>query len=61
MENGIKGSLCDFCDALWFEDETIGIMSNHTLRSFSKGEDLEYEVLEINEKDQEHQPITEIK
>lgn len=60
-ESGKKGSLCDFCDALWFEGEIIGITSNHTLASFSKGQDLEYGIEEINEKEQEHQPVTKIK
>jgi hypothetical protein len=60
-ENGKRGSLCDFCDAWWFEGETIGIMSNHTLSSFSKREDLEYTIEEIDEKDQEHRPIRKIK
>ena len=60
-KDGKKGSLCDYCDALWLEGETIGIMSSHTLRSFSNSEDLEYTIEEINEKDQDLQPIIKTK
>lgn len=60
-KDGKKASLCDFCDALWFEGETIGILSNRTLRSYSDSQGRDYTIEEINEKDQEHQPITKIK
>lgn len=55
--NGRFAFLCDFCDALWFEGEDINIATNHTLRSFTQEQELEYSIEEINEKDQDHQPI----
>lgn len=45
---------CDFCDALWFENELISSTTGHTLRGFTQGEEDEFEVLD--EQDQDHRP-----
>ena len=57
-ETGMIGFLCDYCDALWLEGERIAVTSNRTLRSYTRDEDLEYSIEELDEKDQEHQPLT---
>lgn len=44
-----KGSLCDLCGTLWFSGEIIDTNTGHKAQSFSRGEELEYVVEEIEE------------
>lgn len=54
---GKKAFLCDFCQALWFDGENITNNTTHTMRSFSQGENMEYNVEYSDDKDQEHQAL----
>lgn len=49
--------LCDFCQALWFEGEEINFATGHTLDSYREGGDVDYTLDEVQEKDQNHQPV----
>lgn len=55
--DGKVAFLCDFCEAFWFEDEHIKSSTGHVLESYGQGgEDFEYPIEELPEKDQDHQP-----
>lgn len=47
--------VCDYCDALWFDEESINRDTNHTLRSYSQDEDLEYTIEKVYEREQEYE------
>lgn len=51
--------LCDYCDALWFDNEKISETTGHSLRVYSQGEEAEFE--EHNEQDQDHQPVQNVR
>lgn len=55
-KNGRPAYLCDVCGTLWFEGENIKFNTGHTLDSYSQTQDIEYEIEELQEKDQDHQP-----
>lgn len=55
-ENGNLAFLCDFCDSLWLDGEDINFNTGHTLHAYTHGDQMEYIVEDIEEKDQEHQP-----
>lgn len=56
-KSGDNGLLCDRCEALWFDGETINADSAHKFRSFSEGLDREQVLEEFDEEDQDHSPI----
>lgn len=49
--------LCDSCEALWLEGEDINVSTGHTLESYSQGQGSEYTIEELQEQDQDHQPV----
>ncbi len=56
-KTGRQAHLCDLCGGLWFEEENIKFNTGHTLESYSRKEDTEYAIDELQEKDQDHQPV----
>lgn len=54
--DGRVAFLCDFCESLWFEDESITFSTGHSLGNLIEGNDLEYSYEILDEKDQDHQP-----
>jgi len=52
--DGSRAYLCDACESLWFEGEPIDFQTGHFLASYSRREDREYTVEEMDEEDQEH-------
>lgn len=46
--------LCEFCDALWFDNERILPTTGHSMRVYSEGRVHEYD--EFDEQDQDHRP-----
>lgn len=57
--SGRFASLCEFCDTLWFDHEMIASTTGHTLRAYSQGNEHEFD--ELNDQDQDHQPIKPIR
>jgi len=45
------GFLCDFCATVWFEGETIHATTGHVMQSLSKNNEMEYTIVDIDEKD----------
>lgn len=45
------GFLCDFCGAVWFEGENISFASGHTIQSLTKDDEIEYSLVDVDEKD----------
>lgn len=55
--NNAIAYLCDFCSRFWFDDEEISPRSSgHALKSHSGEKDLEYKLIEIDKKEQDHKP-----
>jgi hypothetical protein len=57
--NGKIAYHCNFCDALWFDNERIAVTTGHTLRTFTQGEEDEFE--EYDEQDEDHRPIQSVR
>jgi len=57
--SGSLAKLCSYCDALWFDREMISATSGHTLHAYSQGKEHEFD--ELNDQDQDHQPIKPIR
>ena len=55
--DGSRAFLCDACELLWFEGETIDFNTGHFLASYSRREDREYTVEESDEEEQEDKPV----
>lgn len=53
---GETASLCDYCKMVWFKSEEIRFNTGHPFESIRKGENHEYTVEELGDKDQEHRP-----
>lgn len=53
--SGKAAYLCDFCEALWFDNERISETTGHTLRAYTHGEEDEFEI--YDEQDQDHRPV----
>jgi len=48
--------LCDFCESMWFEGETMDLTTGHSFEAYKETEGSEYSVTELSEKSQEYQP-----
>ena len=51
--------VCDVCEQMWFVDEDITATTGHALGSYKAGEDFEYTIDNLEEPDQEHQPVVD--
>jgi uncharacterized Zn finger protein len=46
-------SLCDFCGAVWYEDESIGMNTGHYIHSLTKGDDMVYTFIDADANNEE--------
>lgn len=54
-ESGKFAQLCDFCEAVWFDNEIVAKTTGHTLRVYFR--DKEHEFDELPSQDQDHQLV----
>ncbi|HVA96332.1 MAG TPA: hypothetical protein VND99_01635 [Candidatus Acidoferrales bacterium] len=60
-KTGRIAHVCDFCRTFWFDGEQIRYDTGHSLDPFNQGDDYENAALEINETDQDHQAVKEVR
>lgn len=58
-KSGKNASVCDFCEALWFENEMIDKTTGHTLEVYTKENEHGFE--EFNKQDQDHRPVKPVR
>ena len=54
-------SACDYCETFWLKGEIIKYNTGHALDPYTLGYDYEYAVQELNEFDEDHQAIRNVR
>lgn len=52
---------CDYCETFWMKGERIRYDTGHALDPYTLGFDYDYAVQELNESDQDHQAVTNVR